>query len=186
MRLKEFIIFIAIFTVVYIIFFIIFDRLKSKKEEKERQEYAMSLIKIEQYVKFASFYGIQATATLEVVLRVYNDFYSGKDCIISKQAKVYNLSNLEFVVIVLYLEYLNLMNKKIISLEKDSMKKITFVEHNMIQKYMAYFQAKRDLNFISTNGGSNALSDLTTMNKFFLMPGIRLIDSKLYYVGDYL
>lgn len=186
MRLKEFIIFIAIFTVVYIIFFVLYDKLMNIKAEKERKEYALSLIKIEQYVKFASFYGIQATATLETILRVFLDFRDGKNCIISKQAKVYNLNNLEFVVIVLYLEYLNLMSKKIISLENDSMKKTTFVEQNMIQKYSSYFQGKRDLEFIINNAGTNTTNDLNTMNKYFLMPGVRLIDSKLYYVGDYL
>ena len=186
MRTKEFIIFIAIFTVVYIVFFIIFDKLMDKRAAKKRKEYAMSQIKIEQYVKFASFYGIQATATLEVISRVYNDFCDGKDGVISKEASTYNLTNQEFVAVILYLEYLNLINKKIVSFETDSLRRTTFIEQNMIQKYTTYFKDKRDIDFIVTNMGKNALNDLTNMNKQFLMPGVRLIDSKLYYVGDYL
>ena len=186
MRTKEFLIFIIIFTVVYIIFFIVFDKIVSKRELKRVKEHAMSLINIEQYVKFASFYGIQATASLEVILRVYDDFVDGRDCIISQVAKTYNLTNLEFVVVYLYLEYLNLFNKKLISLEMDNMKRTTFVEQNMLQKYTTYFQEKQDLNTIINNMGKTALNDLNIMNNNFLMPGVRLIESKLYYVGDYL
>lgn len=186
MRTKEFIIFIVIFTVLYIAFFIVFDRVMDNKTKEKRQEYAKNLIKLEQYIKFANFYGIQTIANIETIMQIYTEFCDGKDCIISEKAKSYNLSNLEFVVIILYLEYLNLMNKKIISLEMDSMKKTTFVEQNMIQKYTTYFKDKRDFDFIITNMGKNTLNDLTNINNNLLMPGVRLIDSKLYYVEDYL
>ena len=186
MRTKGFILFIVIFTIFYIVFFIMFDKLSTAKAIKQARKHAESLINMEQYAKFANFYGIQATAALEVILRVYDDFNKGKDCIISEVSKVYNLNSLEFVVVILYLEYLNLMSKKLISLEGDSMTRTTFVEQNMLQKYNTYFQEKQDLNTIVGSMGKNALTELSTMDKGFLMPGVRLINSKLYYVGDYL
>ena len=186
MRLKEFLIFIGIFTVFYIIFFIVFDKLSIIKTKKEALKKAESLITVEQFNKFAAFYGFQATATLETILNVYKKFGDGRDCIISEEAKLLNLSNIEFVIIFLYLEYLGLINKKMISIEMDSIKKTTFVEQNIMQKYYTYLQDKQDLDTIVHSMGQNALNDLTNMNNNYLMPGVRMIDSKLYYVGDYL
>ena len=54
----------------------------------------------------------------------------------------------------------------------------------MIQKYTVHFQNKSDFHSISTSVGGNVSNDLEYMNKHFLMPGVRFIDSKLYYVGD--
>ena len=71
MRTKEFIIFIIIFTIVYIVFFIVYDKLAFKKAKKDARRQAESLITIEQYNKFASFYGIQPIATVDTILRVY-------------------------------------------------------------------------------------------------------------------
>lgn len=186
MRTKEFIIFIGIFTVCYIIFFIIFDKLSDIKTKKDAIKKAKSLITLEQYAKFASFYGVQATASIDTIIKIYNEFITCGDCLISEKAKSYGVTNLEFVVIILYIEYLSLINKRMISLEMDSIKKTSFVEQNMVQKYNTYFKEKKDYDSIIETMGNNAANDLATMNDTFLMPGIRLINSKLYYVGDYL
>ena len=186
MRTKEFTLFIIIFTIVYIVFFVVLDKILDKKAIKDARKHAESMINMEQYKKFASFYGLQATASQETILSIYDSFKTGRDCIISTEAQNYNLPNLEFVVVILYLEYLGLIIKKIIALDVDSMKKTTFVEQNMFQKYNTYFQEKTAIDSIIAAMGQNAMNDLSTMDKQFLMPGVRLIDSKLYYVGDYL
>ena len=186
MRTKEFIIFIVIFTILYIVFFVVYDKLMDKKLKKETRERAKSLIIIDQYIKFASFYGIKATANAETILKIYDFQNLGKDCTISKEAASYNITNLEYVVIVLYLEYLTLINKRIISIDLDLIKHTTFVEQNMMQKYVTYFQNKTSFDDITSVMGKNASNDLTLMDKQFLMPGVRFINSKLYYVGDYL
>ena len=186
MRMKEFIIFIIIFTIMYIVFFIVLDKLSAIKLNKDALKRAESLIKIDQYAKFTSFYGIQGTATVEVILKIYEFMRLGKDCIISKEAKKNNLTNAEFVMVVLYLEYLSLISKRIISLDVDYMKKTTYTEQNMIQKYNTYFQNKASFDDISDTIGNQALSDLTYLDHNFLVPGVRFVNSKLYYVGDYL
>ena len=73
-----------------------------------------------------------------------------------------------------------------ISIELDCMKKTSFVEQNMMQKYNTYFQNKTPLSDIVNAMGKNAITDLNTMNSNFLMPGVRYVNSNLYYVGDYL
>lgn len=186
MRMKEFIIFIVIFTIAYIVFFIVFDKLSFKKAKRDARRQVESLVTIEQYNKFASFYGIQPIATIEIILSVYDSIKNNKDCIISREAEAHNLNNLEYVAIVLYLEYLGLIPKRMISIELDSMKKTSFVEQNMMQKYNTYFQNKTPLSEIINAMGNTALNDLNTMNKNFLMPGVRYVNSNLYYVGDYL
>ncbi len=186
MRMKQFIILIVIFTILYIVFFIVFDKLMAKKDKNDARKKAMSLMSIEQYSKFASFYGIQATASMDIIMKIYDAFMINHNCIISNEAKLYGVSNIEFVIIILYLEYLGLTNKKMISMEMDSIKQTTFVEQNIIQKYNTYFQEKHDFDTIIHNMGKNAVNDLSMMNRYYLMPGVRLIDSKLYYVGDYL
>ena len=56
----------------------------------------------------------------------------------------------------------------------------------MMQKYNTYFQNKTPLSDIVNAMGKNAITDLNTMNSNFLMPGVRYVNSNLYYVGDYL
>ena len=186
MRMKEFIIFLVIFTIAYIVFFIVFDKLSAISTKKKTKKHALSLIKIEEYTKFASFYGIQTTTTINTLISIYEDQMKGKNCVISEKAKLYGLSNIEYVVVVLYLEYLKLMNKKMVSLEMDLIKNTSFQEQNMVQKYNTYFNEKKSYEEIITKMGQTAENDLIMMNKNFLMPGVRLINSKLYYVGDYL
>ena len=186
MRTKGFIIFIIIFTIAYIVFFVVYDKLAFKKAKKDARHQVELLITIEQYNKFASFYGIQPVATIDMILKVYDSVKNNKDCTISTEAKNHNLNNLEFVAIVLYLEYLGLIPKKMISIELDCMKKTSFVEQNMMQKYNTYFQNKTPLSDIVNAMGKNAITDLTAMNSNFLMPGVRYVNSNLYYVGDYL
>ncbi|MBQ6497308.1 MAG: hypothetical protein IJI58_01170 [Bacilli bacterium] len=186
MRIKEFIIFIGIFTVCYIMFFIVLDKVSNIRTKKSAIKKAKSLMTLEQYAKFASFYGVQATTSIDNLLKAYTELLIGNNWVISEKAKLYNVSNLELVIMVLYIEYLGLINKRMISIEMDSIKKTSFVEQNMVQKYNTYFKEKKDYDSIIEAMGNKAANDLATMNDTFLMPGIRLINSKLYYVGDYL
>ena len=60
------------------------------------------------------------------------------------------------------------------------------MEKGIISQYNTYFQNKTPLNDIVNAMGKNAITDLNTMNSNFLMPGVRYVNSNLYYVGDYL
>lgn len=185
MRVKEFLIFIIIFTIVYILFFIIYDKLSLKKSKSKVKKQAKEKISIDNYQTFANFYGITTVmASIETMLHIYDDLLIDKNITISEEAKKYNLNNIEYVVIVIYLEYLGLIIKKNISLDFDIIKRLTILEQNMIQKYWPYFVNKASLEEITRNLGQNAINDIVIMNNNFLIPGVRLIDSKLYYVGD--
>ena len=185
MRVKEFLIFIIIFTIVYILFFIIYDKLSLNKSKSKVKKQAKEKISIDSYQTFANFYGITTiTASIETILHIYDDLLIDKNITISEEAKKYNLNNIEYVVIVIYLEYLGLIIKKNISLDFDIIKRLTILEQNMIQKYWPYFVNKASLEEITRNLGQNAINDIVIMNNNFLIPGVRLIDSKLFYVGD--
>ena len=184
MRLKEFIIFIFIFTVCYIIFFIVFDKISIIRSIKNQKKLAKSLIQINQYLSFAEFYGIDGTVSSEMIFSIFDYLRENYEKSIFTLASSYKVSNYEMVIIILYLEYLKLIPKKSISLDEDDLHNISFVDQGMIQKYTVYFQNKSDFHSISTSVGGNVFNDLAYMDKHFLMPGVRFIDSKLYYVGD--
>ena len=187
MRIKEFLMFIIVFTIVYILFFVIYDKLSLNKSKGKIKKQAKEKITIEEYQKFANFYGITTiSASIDTILKIYDTLLLNNDLTISTEAKKYNITNLEYVIIVLYLEYLELIIKKNISLDHDIIKKVSIVEQNMIQKYMPYFIKKASIEEITKSLGPNSINDIFIMNNSFLIPGVRLLDSKLYYVGDYL
>lgn len=186
MRKKEFIIFIIIFTILYIIFFLIYDKVSDNNGKKRLLKMAKSLINMDQYNKFACFYGIRPIAVEDLLIKIYFDYIDDKDCTISIAASSYNISNMEFVVIILYLEFLDLIPRRIISLNNDNIKKITFNDNNMIKKYNDYFKEKKSFDMIASGLGKMISDDLKYIDTYFLVPGVRIVDSVVYYVGDYL
>ena len=57
MRLKEFLIFIAVFTVLYFSFFIVYDALVRRKEKKRVDNRFQNIMDGERFFRFAQFYG---------------------------------------------------------------------------------------------------------------------------------
>lgn len=186
MRLKQYLISLAIFTVIYIIFFIIFDRVSNNIAMKKYLKKARSSIVLNQYMNFASFYGVKGTVNEDLIYNIFLNLRNDNDIIITNIANFYKIDRLEFVAIVLYLEYLKLLKGKKIVLDKDLITKSNYMDENMAMKYVSLFNNKSNIDTIVSSSGKNSITDLTYLNDNFLIPGIRLIDSKIYYVGDYL
>ena len=186
MRLKGFIIFIIIFTIVYIGFFIIYDKMSLIREENRIKKMLDSLINIDNYLKFALFYGVNGTVSKDTIIQIYDEIKNRDSFRISLEAMTFNLSKEELVTIVIYLEYLELIPVRNISLSNDVVRSITFTERDIVNKYHVFFQEKRDLDFISTNIGNSVTKDLDIITSENLVPGVVYKNSRIYYVGDVL
>ena len=186
MRTKGFIIFIIIFTIVYFISLYIYDKLSVKLNNKKIMENASDLIDMNVFIKFANFYNLQVNVTKEIIVQIYMDVRQTESIKISFLGEKYKISNIEFVVIVLYLEYLKLIKSKNISLDNNFIKDMSYKEQNMVNKYSSYFNDKKDCDFIRQNVVGSSMDELNIISSSYLVPGVRMIDSKLYYVGDYL
>ena len=186
MRKDQFIVFLIFFTILYIIFFYFYDKIVEKKYNNLLLDKANNLIDMNIFFKFANFYEIKCNVSKELILKIFLDYYVDKNCIISLAASNYNLNNNEFVLIILYLEYLNLLPIKSISLTNNYMNKLSYNEEKLIVKYKEYFENKNSYNDIISFIGNNSCDELYIINLNYLFPGIRIIDSNIYYVGDYL
>ena len=184
MRIKEFIIFIFIFTILYILFFVIYDYIHNKILDKKNKDKLNSLINIDKYLIFTRFYGIESNVSKEIIINIYDEIKTLSQFYISFYANKYNITNIELVVIVLYLEYLELLGSKNISIQNNFITKASINEENMIFKYKDSFKNKIDINTMITSFGNNVVDDLVYLDKFFLIPGVRFINSIIYYVGD--
>ena len=186
MRVKEFLIFIIIFTICYIIFFIIYDKVVSKNNSNRLYKYVSSLIDINKYLSFARCYGINGTVDKDKIIKIYNDIKNKDKIIISDTAKSNNISINEFIVIIVYLEYLKIISQKNIYLEGNIINTINSRDSMITQKYLEFFNNKCNLGDITNKMGRNSINDIYYINSNYLVPGVRLIDSNIIYVEDYL
>lgn len=185
MRLKEFIICLIIFTIIYFGFFILLDLFKDKRAEKKYINNVKKYININYYKKFARFYGIEGSISIDILLSIQKYFTTAIYPIrISQIANRYNISPYELVVCVLFFEYLNIFPKKCFSFEKDIICNLNMIDLNLSNKYNSYLIEKKPFDVIISTVGGNAFNDLVHLNQLFLIPGVRLINNKLYYVGD--
>ena len=184
MRIKEFLIFLLIFTIIYILFFLVYDYINNLKINKKSKEKALTLINIDSYNNFARFYGLSLGISKELILNIYDDIKHLNSICISEFSKKYNISVNVFIVIIIYLEYIELLGRKSISIESDSINELSSKEGNMVFKYSNFFKIKGSIEAFISSFGDISLSDLIYIDKFFLFPGVRYIDSKIYYVGD--
>ena len=184
MRLKPFLIFLAIFTVCYIIFFIVYDFLVSFITTKSEIKKANKLINENDFQKFANFYGIQSTVSKDVIKQIYKYYNDEKDHTISSEAAYYKVSNIEYVVIILFLEYLDLLFEESVYLNSDRICTPSLQEEDIRKRYVVHLHEKKDLETIISVLGETAKNDLAFLDSIFLIPGVRFINSKLYYYGD--
>lgn len=184
MRIKSYLIFLGIFTIGYILFFLIYDIRGNKKLEAKNLEQLNSITNIENYNLFAKFYGIESKATPDVIMAIYNELKNVFNVKISYLSAKFNISSNEIIVILLYLEYFNLINRKSILSENDLIMKTTYKEQDLINKYTDVFNKKLDLTTISSLMGVSAVKDISYLNNKLLIPGVRFINSTLYYLGD--
>lgn len=185
MRLKPFLLLLLIFTILYILFFRFYDVVSHKRSIKKEKEKALKKISLEGFTSFALFYGIQSTCSVETIILIYTDFMVSKtNKKISEEAKKYAISNIEYIIIILYLEYLTLIPKKIFPAGKDIVMDPNLNDQNLVDKYSLYFNNKYSLQDIVKAFGSNVLNDLYYLDSVFLVPGVRYQNNTIYYVGD--
>ena len=167
MRLKQFLIFLVIFTICYILFFVVYDYIMSLIAWKKEQKHARMSVNNDDYRNFARFYGLVPEANKSLIMKIY-----------------YNLSNVEYVVIILYLEYLDLINRETIYLNRDTISIPSFKDEELITKYIVYLHEKKPFEEITALSGLSTKNDLVYLDSVFLIPGVRFINSQLYYYGD--
>ena len=185
MRLKQFIIFIIIFTILYFSLFAIYDHFSNKKNLKKLEESKKNLLSIKHYYFFASFYNINSSITEEVLKLIYKDLTDNLIVNLSAFNDKYNVSKEEAIVIILFLEYLELIKRRVISYERDTASPLTEYDNSLVVKYTLYFMNKYDYNTIVGRVGINSDKELAYINSKYLVPGVRIIDKVVYYVGDY-
>lgn len=185
MRTKEFIIFILIYTVCYFFFFYIIDKISDERENKKYEKNILKMINIDKYKKFAVFYGIQSNITLDTLTNIYN-FYPkcSFPCQISELANNFGVTPYELIVIILFLEYIEAVSKKVISYQNNLISNPNYLDQKLIDKYSLQFKNKKNINDINNELGANTYNDIYYLNANYLIPGVRFINNQLYYVGD--
>lgn len=184
MRLKEFLISVAIFTVIYVLFFIIYDAITLKMLIRKKKKEAYKKIDNNSFPTFALFYGLNATVDKEFIKKVYDKYKIESNMKISEVSQSLNISNNEFVIILLYLEYLELSPERNIFLQADTTTPLTSIDQTLVNKYKYYINAKMDFNSIKEKMGVSTNNDLYYLDSRFIFPGVRIINSVIYYVGD--
>jgi hypothetical protein len=183
MRLKQFLIFIVIFTVSYTLFFAVFDYIVSLIEWKKELKHARMSVNTDDYRNFARFYGLVPEANKSLIMKIYNHYDDRREHKISLEAEHYNLSNVEYIVIILYLEYLDLLERETIYLNRDTISVPTYRDEEIFTKYIVYLHEKKSLEEMTNLIGFSTKADLTYLDSVFLIPGVRFINSQLYYYG---
>lgn len=184
MRLKPFLIFIGIFTICYTLFFIVYDYIVSMIEWKKELRQARMSINQEDYQNFARFYGLVPVANRALLMKIYNEYSDQREHKISLEATHYGLSNVEYVVVILYLEYLRIIDRETVYLNRDVISVPSHKDQELMDRYVVYLYEKKDLETITVALGMGVKNDLTYLDSVFLIPGVRLLNGTLYYYGD--
>ena len=184
MRLKGFIIFIIIFTIFYILFFFIIDFFVEKKAKEKAIENEKDLLDIEHYKKFAAFYGVVPTISKEVMDSIQKVLVDNISISLSQFAGSYSISVDELIVLILFLEYIGMIKKRIIDKEKDCTSLTTDKDEGIIVNYSLILSSKASYEEIVGKMGFYAPNELEYLNNKMLIPGIKIANSKIDYFGD--
>lgn len=184
MRLKEFIIFIIIFTILYVLFFMVFDYFKNKSALEKNKEDKEKNFDTNQFTKFAKFYDIVTEINTEIIKSIYMDIKNNYSISLSQISAKYNISINELIIVILYLEYKDLIIKRSISKNLDCTSPLTEKEEALVLKYSLLLFNKYDYNSLIKNAGFGAEKELDYMMNKLIIPGIRIENSTIYYVGD--
>lgn len=184
MRLKEFIIFIIIFTIIYFLFFFIYDYFMNKKFMKTREKESKSLIDLNKYNKFCSFYSVQPTANIETINSILELVKIPKYNDLAEIMNKYSLKLDETITIILYLEYIGLISKRKISTSNNCCMPLSINDESLILKYSLFFSNKESYDNIIKKVGLNSDKELNYMANNYLMPGVILYEKSLSYVGE--
>ena len=103
---------------------------------------------------------------------------------LSQISAKYNISINELIIVILYLEYKDLIIKRSISKNLDCTSPLTEKEEALVLKYSLLLFNKYDYNSLIKNAGFGAEKELDYMMNKLIIPGIRIENSTIYYVGD--
>ncbi len=184
MRLKEFIIFIIIFTIIYVLFFKIYDHFANKKAIERGKLQEENLFSLDKFNKFATFYGITSSITLGSLRNLAFDLKNNLIINLTPIAEKNNISKDELIIAILYLEYTGLIKKRSIIYENDVTAPINEAEQSALVKYSLYFSNKYDYHSIVQNVGLNADKEIDYLYRRYLLPGVKIDNSIISYVGD--
>lgn len=184
MRLKEFIIFLVIFTILYFVCFYIYDRFKNKKDLKKRSKDIEDLINIENYKRFAKFYQLEIKADISNVFGIFNDVKDNFSISLKELSEKYNLSINEVIITILFLEYYSLVSKRKISIEKEMTFKVSEDDRALLLKFSLLISNKFDYRTVIEKAGFNSDKELKYLYDNYLLPGVILKDDTLVYLGD--
>ena len=182
MRLKEFAIFIGVFTVLYWMFFITLDIVRNRRDKKKQERRFQEIMSGERFARFAEFYGVSLNLTSSQLQSIYQILLKATDLSIVTTANSLQISPDQMIVLILYFEYFHLIDNKCISLQEGVMRPMNSGEQSLAFKYGTFFLDKYDYEKIKSIIGDIASSDMNLIQEYYLAPGVRFIDSKLYYV----
>ncbi len=183
MRLKPFIIFLVIFTVLNIVFFIIKDKLEEKKLKKKEEIRILSIMDSKLFHDFSSFYGVSKEISKDILFSIYQDICKLNNYPIENYSMKYQLENFDFIVVLLFFEYYQVIDKRKILLREKLVQTIDYNDQNLLYKYGTFFLEKKSYQEIINELGNEAVNELKYLDEYFLIPGIRIIDSNIHYVG---
>ncbi len=184
MRLKEFIIFIIIFTIIYFGGLAILDYFKNKKAQENKLKDNLLLLNIDKLKKFALFYNVNITMDVITLTHIYEDLKNIISIQISLESQKYNISSNELIVAVEYLEYVGLIRTRSIRLNEDIIINPNPKEDSLLVKYSLLFSNKYDYKTILRNGGFGSDKEIPILVDHHLIPGVKLVNSEFQYVGD--
>ena len=103
---------------------------------------------------------------------------------ISELSQKLNITNNELVIVLLFLEYLEISPVRNINLQGDITTPLTSIDQTLVNKYAFYIDNKNSINTLRQKLGDSVDNDLYYLDSRFLFPGVRVINSVIYYVGD--
>ena len=184
MRLKPFIIFIIIFTICYYGGWYLFDCYKNKKDMEKTAKDNYEMININNLIKFASFYEVNITIDNTRLVALYEEMKQLISAKLSELATKYNVSVEELIIAILFLEYKGLVRTRTINVNLDTITKLTDKEESLIIKYSLLFSNKYDYKTLVTNAGFGSEKEIDYMMEKYLVPGVKLDNQTIYYIGD--
>lgn len=184
MRLKEFIYFIIIFTIIYFLSLYIYDQIKNKKALNKKNEEDKNTIKLEEFNKFAKFYNVIITFQEDVLEKLSIILHSNIEINMQQICNDFNISVDELIVIILYLEYNDLIGKRAIVKNQNCTCQLTEKDESLILKYSLLFFDKFDYETMLQKGGFGSEAEIKYMDNRYLIPGVIIKDSTIYYYGD--
>ena len=185
MRFKEFVIFIIIFTIIYVLFFVIYDYIRNKKAVQKKEEAKEKLFDMTAYSKFALFYGVNATINEETLKAIKNDLENNINISLSQYAHSINIAIDEFITIILFLEYEDLIKKRAIVESQDCTIPLSETDDSLLLKYSILLINKLDYKTIVEKGGFNSEKEINYLNNRKLFVGVKINNQTIeYYEGD--